>query len=210
MSQLRAASRFLSASFGCVLCACAVENIAFVSNRSSEPSAEADAAIVRVCGTSEECEPDEYCALPSCPSAEGSCRRSAPASLCGSGFDPVCGCDGVTYFNDCLREARGVGAATPGACLRNARFCGVAAAEPCPEGLFCAKLFALPGGTGLLSLAACLQQLPGACWVLPESCGPDPEADVWTSCAEGGSARCADTCHAIRSQLPHVPTSTCP
>jgi Kazal-type serine protease inhibitor domain len=188
---------------------CAVEEIPFATDRGVEPSADAAVDSERGCSASEPCEPGEYCALRGCNGTQGTCRQTTPEASCGSELAPVCGCDGVTYFNDCLREASQVGSATSGPCLRERRLCGVSGAEPCPTGLFCAKLFPVAAGVGFFPPSACLPQLPGVCWMLPDSCDAEPGDDVWVSCEDGASARCADTCSAIRSERLHIPTSMC-
>jgi len=40
----------------------------------------------------------------------------APPKICSEVFDPVCGCDGITYSNACFAEVAGVRVAHPGAC----------------------------------------------------------------------------------------------
>jgi hypothetical protein len=62
-----------------------------------------------------------------CPSAQtacdyvqsgglGTCRPLPSSEVCGAMTDPVCGCDGVTYANDCARMAKSTVWAHAGAC----------------------------------------------------------------------------------------------
>jgi hypothetical protein len=64
------------------------------------------------------CDEDEYCDMPEdmCNVADmiGECVQVAEA--CPDIWDPVCGCDGVTYSNDCARIRSRVPRAHPGEC----------------------------------------------------------------------------------------------
>lgn len=43
-------------------------------------------------------------------------RAAGRDAICTMQFDPVCGCDGVTYGNACQAEAAGVKRFEPGGC----------------------------------------------------------------------------------------------
>ena len=64
------------------------------------------------CSSDSPCASGLYCSMPTCNSASGTC--AAPPNCAYDGEDPHCGCDGITYFNDCLRQANGISASSPG------------------------------------------------------------------------------------------------
>jgi hypothetical protein len=150
------------------------------------------------CTSNADCGPTDLCARHDCDAAAGHCEP-LPLS-CGAEEGNVCGCDGVSYWNDCLRKQAGTTASTPGRCDKNARKCGGPMHQECPiEGASCAQLQGPPG--------PCLDPLaPGVCWLLPAACPPATDTG-WEPCGQASPMPppmpCVPLCEAIRAGTPH-------
>jgi hypothetical protein len=136
------------------------------------------------CASITDCPQGTYCEKETCDSPSGTCTFY-PAE-CPSVEMPVCGCDGVTYFDHCLRQIWGVPSETMGPCM--AFTCGGPSNNPCPADSHCAQLGGGPGH--------CSPMAEGNCWVLPPQCpSPSEGGNLWDSCQPG--QHCLDTCEAV-------------
>ena len=167
----------------------------------------------RRCVEDKECSTKEFCERVGCEDVAGTCQ-DAPV-LCEEEGHPVCGCDGVTYWNDCLRRSHGVTAAASGECGSNARNCrhgskGAPPGDPdvCPPGTFCAQLLSLPGDVPPPP-DFCGPDAPGTCWALPVVCPDRAGPDRWLACG-APQPICTTTCDAIRSGAPYRRAESCP
>ena len=159
------------------------------------------------CTSQAECGIDEYCRKATCDAPYGGCARRP--TICDREPSPVCGCDGITYFNDCLRTQNGVAAATPGDCTRETALrCGGRMAIDCPASSFCAQL--------VLSGLECPVEPIGTCWVVPECDREAPRGgERFVPCGtqrdppNNDDDECVDACTAIRSEAPHVRRFRC-
>jgi hypothetical protein len=147
------------------------------------------------------CPSGQYCSVLDCGNATGTCI--ARATSLTNIESPVCGCDGVSYWNATLASAAGVSlSGTPG---------------ECPRGV--AKTCMAKGGCGLdlvcdlevTSIAQCaVASSSGICWAMPKDC-PGNISNDRHPCGAIGAGSCMNRCLAIKNQKEFfVDSSNCP
>jgi hypothetical protein len=141
------------------------------------------------CSSNDDCLPSQFCSRQACSDTYGHCEER-PLFCDDPMAPPTCDCDGVSYWNDCLRQQYGATSSSVGSCVTGVATCMDNNALDCPVlGAACAKLFQ-PGTT-------CDERALGACWVLPVECPMSGPPDRWSACS--APMDCRDTCGAIRT-----------
>lgn len=128
------------------------------------------------------------CALPLSPAAQSKL------------FNPVCGCNGVSYYNATIAESKSAAVSHAGECTSLEAIACNKVNMPCGTGLACNALVA--------NLQSCPPSpnviVPGTCWGVPIACDPaGPQA-------RGCGGMCADTCSLIQGQNAWYDDLTCP
>lgn len=132
-----------------------------------------------------------YCEAPGC--GAGTCKLKPPMAGLSPTPDPVCGCDGVTYWAADVAASKGMSVASQGAC---------AAPTPCGPGMACAPN--LRCNRNVADEASCDLNATGICWGTPLSCPLDgPKA---RGCISG---LCELKCSLIQGENPWFEDPTC-
>lgn len=156
-----------------------------------------------------------FCSTPTCTSTAGTCEAIPGVNSCTDDYAPECDCNGVSYFNGCLRRAAGQRVASSASCdstfpmmpfqCRPPRAEGAPpGGEPsraCPlETSSCSFVFSISSefaDAGIdfrdLICRSPVASVVGTCWVLPATC-PSSSAAHLRTC----SGQCIDACVAIR------------
>ncbi len=162
-----------------------------------------DGGALQGCSSNADCEADLFCSKSTCGDTRGTCEVRPYPCTDGS-LAPVCGCDGVVYWNDCLRQADGVAATSgTGPCV------GDIPVRSCGPGLP-----ACPVADAVCNLLPPSEQFhcglapEGVCWVPPSSgCPADSGAPRdWAACTHGphpGPGDCVDFCTALLEPTPY-------
>jgi hypothetical protein len=147
------------------------------------------------------CSKSEYCQKKDCADKNGVCVLRP--TQCGNHQSVVCGCDKVSYFNDCLREYAGISASKAGECGASGAVCGGIGGLQCPTGgAVCAYLFK--------DKTMCNISDPmGTCWYLPGQCPGIVIGGDYRGCV-GSSTTCLPLCDAVKKGGMHYFDSTCP
>ncbi|MFO0759053.1 MAG: hypothetical protein U0359_21355 [Byssovorax sp.] len=137
-----------------------------------------------------------YCDAPGC--GNGTCK---PIPNTESGMkDPVCGCDGLSYWSASVAGKHGMSYAQLGACGVS-KTCGGFANLKCPAGVSCNYL--------LPDAASCKgADLSGTCWVMPAVCEPGIGFGPTTRAC--GEQNCTDACTLIKQEKLYYNDNTCP
>lgn len=143
------------------------------------------------CERPQDCGKNEYCFFAGCGTA-GECMPIPKESDVKS---PVCGCDGVTYWNESIAAQNAVSMRASGACEKDAQGCSLGMQEvACKGGAVCAAVGAV-----------CTPTVTGTCWRLPSKCPKNDE--IARSCRDG---RCDTTCALMEAHVAFSPGIGCP
>ncbi len=149
-----------------------------------------------VCREDNDCADTEYCKKASCDAETGQCMHVGPECFQDDAeFDPVCGCDGITYWNTCVIVSNGINVAMAGECTGSGRptCTRTAGGDACPPRTHshCYRPVEMCGDPSPMN---------GVCWVLPEEC-PANEPQTERYCGgTAGEARCIGLCEVIDAE----------
>ncbi len=149
-------------------------------------------------GDASACPDGRFCST-LCGQKNGLCEAIGPAGCETSG--PECGCNRITYFDSCTRQAARVSRAEQGPCAGQMGVYPMTCfqAEDCRfKNASCAFVlpFTLPVPDG--GVAPCLLfGSAGICWALPENPSPQ-DSGLFQNVCEAPGSQCMDEWSAIR------------
>jgi hypothetical protein len=147
------------------------------------------------CRADGDCKSTQYCKKATCDAESGECAARGPECRGATAkFEPVCGCDGITYWNTCVIEHEGFNVALHGECTGNARPTCTrdGGGDSCPERTRarCYRPVDVCGDTSPTT---------GVCWALPSECPNEDQTQRYCG-GTAGSARCIGLCEVIAAE----------
>jgi hypothetical protein len=140
------------------------------------------------------CVKGEYCAGNAC--GTGTC---VPRGITQAAeYDPVCGCDNVTYWNASVAAFAGVSVSSAGVCTTGALTCPQGS---CPSANDGTKRYCSNVKAGIGSCA--VSNNNRLCWVLPDACPNKPRI------RQCGAIQCRSACEGIRGGTAVYEDVTC-
>jgi hypothetical protein len=135
-----------------------------------------------------------------CHHKDGACGEGAgtcePKPVgCGKNYQPMCGCDGVTYGNPCLAASAGVSVLYAGPCLLTGKTCGGGEPPACGPGEYCH----FPDEKG------CYPGAIGTCEKTPEGC-----TDIYSPVCSCDGHSYPNPCEAARAGASIAFKGECP
>jgi hypothetical protein len=149
------------------------------------------------------CPDDQYCAFDiktACGSGDQTGICTPKPQLCPEIYAPVCGCDGLTYPNECSAASKGTSVLYSGTCdgPSSGNSCGGIKPVPCAKSEFCNYPIESKCGSG--DQTGTCTKLPGACDALYDPvCGCDnvTYSSACTAAAKGISVLHTGTCNSV-------------
>ncbi len=142
------------------------------------------------------CDEALYCQAKGC--GEGTCQPILSETGQEQGLTPVCGCDGISYFNQSIAASFGMAVAHDERCTDSEGVTCHKDNSPCPAGYFCSRRVA--------GVANCLlsPNQDGQCWAVPKTC--DPEGPKDNACA---NSLCYPICELMKGENGWYHLGTC-
>lgn len=137
-----------------------------------------------------DCPQTQYCKITTCGQTGGGQCVPKPVQLTDT-YDPVCGCDNVTYWNEGVMASFGVSIKVKGICPSGKTCNGI---NKCPDKRYCNR--DLGDGNALLCPGFTES---GTCWGLPPNC--PPLSGNRRPCGANPN-QCKSFCDAIRAETP--------
>lgn len=152
-----------------------------------------DAPVPTACTATSGCTSTEYCDGAAC--GAGVCRPRPPTSPT---FDPVCGCDGITYWNQEVARAAGRSVVSVGSCAGTAVTCSSFGS--------CAA----PANKCVVERTSCSGfESTGRCWSIPGDRVCPAGSKTVRTCGFTGGGTCLTRCEAILGGGSFAPDATC-